>query len=209
MVVIRDNVYVDFCEIEDKRFSVSLGRDGGTVRLLEDRRNFSFSLLLSRVAACWLVGIVEECMDFVSEVRFWRRYVGNGFSLIVDVMVNKRGSCLRLLKVAQGEGKMILTPEGSRRNGWRGFARILSSTLKRWSADLSYNNKVQRCEVNKEVNKKVSFVEAVHGQIKNRGRKFSPSSLLFPTLLGKIGGSQEVFAGGVLERSRVRKERSF
>ena len=91
MVVLRDNIYVDLCEIEDKRFSVTLGRDGGTVRPLENRRNFSFSVLQSRVAACWLVRIV-------------------------DVMVNKRSSCLRLLKVAQGEDMIILIPEGSQRN---------------------------------------------------------------------------------------------
>lgn len=166
MVSLKENTFVDSCSVEGKRFSVSLGKDGGIVRLLEDRRNRTFNVLLSRVAACWLMGIVEEGSGLESDFKFWRRYRGNGFSIIVDIMVNFRGSCLRILKVAQGVGRMILIPEGHRRNGWRVFARILRSILGRWSANQSY---LQRnAEVPKEVNYEVNYAEAVKAQKNHR-----------------------------------------
>ena len=55
MVVLRDNVFVDSYFIEDKRFSVSLGRDGGIVRLLEESKKFSFSIF-SEHKYCGVVG---------------------------------------------------------------------------------------------------------------------------------------------------------
>ena len=128
MVTLRDNVFVDSCSIEDKCFTASLGRDGGIVRLVEVSRNSSFSIFLNREAAVWLVKTVEESLDHGSASRFWRRFVRSGFSILVDIMTNKRGSCLRILKVAQGEGKMILIP-GVRRQGLKKFMRTVDVVL--------------------------------------------------------------------------------
>ena len=61
--------------------------------------------------------------------------MGNGFSVILDIMTKKRGLCLRITKIAQGQGRLILIPEGERRTGWKKFSRTLELVLGRWTVD--------------------------------------------------------------------------
>ena len=175
MVTLRENVFLDSFFIEDKRFVVSLGRDGGVVRLLEESRRSSFSILLNRETAVWLAKVIDGSLSISPEHRLWKRFVGNGFSIIVDVLINKRASCLRILKIAQGQGRLILIPEGERRQGWRIFSRSLDAVLGRWSANQKIGDrKVEETSVN---NTRPSYSEAVQGYRKKNGNEAAEQTL--------------------------------
>ena len=104
------NLFVDKFKLENKEFRCSIGKDGNLVRIQEDCKGKLFSIFVQRKAAAWIRDRTLEILEAFQPAFYRRCFSINNVFLFIDVLENQRGRCIRILKVANGDRKIILVP---------------------------------------------------------------------------------------------------
>lgn len=77
-----------FFFLEYKKIQTSLERDGKIVRVEERRRDIILSMFLQRGSGAWICDISVEVLKTENAATFRRKLLGNGVTLLFDVMEN-------------------------------------------------------------------------------------------------------------------------
>ena len=116
---------------EHKLFLLSVVKGGQSVKIVKRNRVKDFHMSFEIGGANWFCDIISDAVVFDGKSRFFRKFRGNSYVLMVMINTNKRGSFFRINKLHEGMMSSIIVPSGNGRNGWRDLRRCLMSMLGR------------------------------------------------------------------------------
>ncbi|PON43339.1 hypothetical protein TorRG33x02_334000 [Trema orientale] len=111
--------------VEHKVFLLSVVDWGQSIKLVERNRITDYHVTFDLGAAGWLCDILKEALVCPLNQRFFRKFRGNSYVLMVGILINRRGRFLEVSHLQSGVLKRIVVPGGFGNYKGRGWFELL------------------------------------------------------------------------------------